>query len=505
MICNRKVTLRTNQLAAAATAVLFFGLGLSPTPCRGELQAVEQQTDEGQLTVFKMTVTPAPEPKPVLKHRLTLRELELQPGNAATHYGRAFPEGGIGETWKGMREEFGESLEDWYDLDIPLDKLPLDKARNAAIRLERFTENFIDVATRCRDCDWGHNIVLEMRGPEVYSFLLPEIQSMRLMSRALMLQARVAIADRDYDKAIDLLRMNYRMGGDVSRSPFIVSALVGIAICSGGNAHAVELIAAKDSPNLYWALAELPRPLVDLRSPVRLELSLYKLIFPVLDEPESANHTPDEWARQLAEALTSIAPLAGQGPQFNELGAQAALTGLSLVVYPQAKKRLVESGMSADAVERMPVGKVIAIDAAHEYRRLADEIEKWWYVPYSFARQRAPEAERAMWAGNKLDGGVGKVLAALLMPAMNAARNAEARLDWQRNAILTVEAIRMHAAEAGGLPKTLDEIKVVPMPRNPATGKSYQYRVEGETAVLELPFSDGFPGVAWRFEIKLAK
>ena len=27
----------------------------------------------------------------------------------------------------------------------------------------------------------------------------------------------------------------------------------------------------------------------------------------------------------------------------------------------------------------------------------------------------------------------------------------------------------------------------------------------GDTAVLELPFSDGFPGVASRFEIKLAK
>jgi hypothetical protein len=84
-------------------------------------------------------------------------------------------------------------------------------------------------------------------------------------------------------------------------------------------------------------------------------------------------------------------------------------------------------------------------------------------------------------------------------------RDAQTRLDWQLNALQTVEAIRMHAAAAGRLPATLAEIKVVPVPQNPVTGQGYEYRLDGDTAVLDLPESDGFAGVAWRFEITLAK
>jgi hypothetical protein len=79
------------------------------------------------------------------------------------------------------------------------------------------------------------------------------------------------------------------------------------------------------------------------------------------------------------------------------------------------------------------------------------------------------------------------------------------RLGWQMNALQTVEAIRMHAAQTGALPASLDEIEIVPVPDNPVTEKPYEYRLEGDTAVLELPFSDGMRSAAWRFEIKLAE
>ena len=67
------------------------------------------------------------------------------------------------------------------------------------------------------------------------------------------------------------------------------------------------------------------------------------------------------------------------------------------------------------------------------------------------------------------------------------------------------EAIRLHAAETGNLPASLDEVTVVPVPKNPVTNEDYAYRLDGDTAVLELPASDGFPNVAYRYEIILAK
>ena len=63
----------------------------------------------------------------------------------------------------------------------------------------------------------------------------------------------------------------------------------------------------------------------------------------------------------------------------------------------------------------------------------------------------------------------------------------------------------MYAAEhAGSLPSKLDEIRQVPVPLNPATGKPFVYHLDGAVAVLELPLSDGFPGINRRYEIKIA-
>ncbi|MCC7476516.1 MAG: hypothetical protein IT425_14080, partial [Pirellulales bacterium] len=69
-----------------------------------------------------------------------------------------------------------------------------------------------------------------------------------------------------------------------------------------------------------------------------------------------------------------------------------------------------------------------------------------------------------------------------------------------------IEALRMHAANHNRqLPKSLDEITAVPVPLNPATGKSFVYRLDGKTAILELPPSDGFPFANRWYEIQIAE
>ncbi len=493
---------RTSRVSIALLS--FMAIAICVADGRAELTVVENAGDQQGLTVFKMTVTPAAEPVPALKHRLTLRENKLKPGNAATLYLRAFPEGGIDATWKYLRKEHGEEIDRWYEVTTAISDVPLDKARQAAAQFGTLVDNHVARATERLDCDWGHGIITELRGPDIYGFLLPEIQAMRSISRALVLCTRVAIADHDYDRAIDILRMNYRLGHDVAKSPFLVSGLVGIAICGLGNSQMIELIASPDSPNLYWAMAELPRPLADLRTAFRSEFSFHTAVFPFMDRPEEANHSPEQWAQLLASALQSLEPLSGSGPKLDELGAQLGVTGLALVGYADAKQRLIESGMAATQVEAMPVGQVLAVDAVQEYRRLADEVEKWGYVPAGNADVRENKLEQLL-SGGPLEGGIGRALARLLLPALQPARNAEVRIESQLNSLLVIEAVRMHAAETGKLPATLKEIAVVPVPENPVTQQPFQYRLDGATAVLELPFSAVSPSMAWRFEIMLAK
>src|SRR5215475_3001544 len=55
-----------------------------------------------------------------------------------------------------------------------------------------------------------------------------------------------------------------------------------------------EWIETPSSPNLYWSLTALPRPMIDLRSQLEFEQRVFDLQFPemaTLDRPRS----PAEW------------------------------------------------------------------------------------------------------------------------------------------------------------------------------------------------------------------
>ncbi len=490
------MNLRTVQLTVRLVALLLVAVGIAPA--RAELHVEKQSSDEGELTVFQMTVTPAAEPVPALKHRLVLRELNEKPGNAAPFYYRAIM---AMPSYKETRDKLGDQFENYVNFsDVPLEDVGLEKLRS----IYPGPHDNLEAAASRPLCDWSWRLG-DIRGPQLYGFIIEEAQKTRELSRLLTANARVAIADRNYDEAINILRINAKLGRDVSVEPLLVCGLVGIAIESIGERAMIELIAAPDSPNLYWALAELPSPLIDMREALRSEMGNGSRIFPFMIDAETQEHSADEWARLLAEAIKGIEPLTSGGPiQMNDTLARLAVTGLALGTYGPAKQRLIEGGWERDRVEQMPAGQVIAIDAAHEYRRIADEFEKRWYVSYLDSAKQAARFKDPL-GDTKLERGFGGILAAILLPATVSARTAQERLQWQTDALRTVEAIRMHAAETGKLPASLGDIEVVPVPVNPVTGNDYQYRLDGDTGVLELPFSDGFSGVAWRFEIKLAK
>ena len=155
----------------------FNGRNAKRASRAGELAIVKNADGKEGLLVFKMTVDPAKEAVPALRHRLMLRERELKPGNAATLYLRAYPEGGIEQTWKSVRTKFGEEEVDrWSATDTPLAQLPLDKVREATALFDTLVQEHLRPASERLDCDWGHRTITERRGAEVYNFLLPEMQ-----------------------------------------------------------------------------------------------------------------------------------------------------------------------------------------------------------------------------------------------------------------------------------------------------------------------------------------
>jgi hypothetical protein len=76
---------------------------------------------------------------------------------------------------------------------------------------------------------------------------------------------------------------------------------------------------------------------------------------------------------------------------------------------------------------------------------------------------------------------------AMLYPAVEKVHEAHVRVDRRLAQLRAVEAVRLHAAKAGAVPKTLAEATTVPVPDDPATGKPFEYKADGETFMLSAP------------------
>ena len=488
------------HLTTLCRSCFIAGVLVVSTTARAEVTYTESDDD---LTVIRLTVTPAAEPVPVFKYRLQPRDIDLQPGNAAPFYYRALSALAINMDRLRKKYSDDDELSKWYGTGVdalPVDQLPLDKVRDA---VEMSTGGIVGeqlkLATTRRNCVWDIGME-EIRGLDLIAIPLEEFQRSREFSRMLAMRTRLAIAERRYGDAIDTIRTNYRVAHDFAAGPFIVSGLIGIAEAGLSNNTVIDLIAAPDSPNLYWGLAALPHPFVDLRPAVRFEMEFGLRMFPFLHNAETTDRSPDEWNRLFTQAvreITSLGDSVGPFPVANDVGAGLGATVLALAGYPHAKARLIEQGMDRQRVEQMSVGQVLAVYSERVYQRFADDSEKLWYLPSSEMRKQANAVDDALRDarvfGPSPDHEILPIVAYLL-PALQAARTAQIRLQRDMAALQVIEALRMYAAANNGrLPDSLDAVTEVPIPLNPATSKPFVYHLDDKTAILELPPSDRHP------------
>jgi hypothetical protein len=425
-----------------------------------------------------------------------------------------------------LRARFDEDtqLSPWYgvvgDDAMPIAKLPLKNLREVNQFFDPIYDDNLQTAFERSSCDWELGLE-DMRGLKLLTFMLQDVQQCREMARMLMLRTRLAIAEKRYDDAVTSMRNQYRIGSDVAKMPFLVCGLLGLAIDGYNNSTVTELIASQDSPNMYWALAGLPQPLIDLRPVMQFEMDNVPRIFPLIDRTETTQHAPQEWNRLYTQTIreyskaAGILSVSGNGKELDDAEAGVAATGLALTGYSHAKASLIARGMDRDRVEKMAVGQVIAIYTERVSRKYADEYEKLWYMPFVDMHKVGDSVEKRLYDakpfGPSEDREIFPTVSVLIQP-IPVARAAQVSVERELAALQVIETLRMFAADHDGkLPKTLNEITAVPVPNNPATGKAFKYRLDGETAVLDLPSSDGIPGGNFgraitniRFEIQIA-
>jgi hypothetical protein len=472
---------------------------------------------DGGETVVRMTVTPAAEPNPALRYRLVPRELDLKTGNAAPYYYRAALE--LQPTMKTIREKFNNDTElsQWAETGdgvTPIAELPLDKVRQASQLFDPVYSNHLKPGFERNGCDWQLNIE-ELRGADIFSMHLNEFRDCREMARMMRLRTRLAIAEHRYDDAVELMRQSYRLGSDVTKVPFVVNGLIGIAIDGMTNQTMVEFIANPGSPNMFWALGELPDPAIDLRPALRFEMDFGPRLLTFMHNAETTDHSPQEWNLQFKQALCELQNAGASGALFGGIGSTQAdpsvglaATAFGLAGYTHAKARLAAEGMDPKKLEKMAVGQVIAIYCERSYRSFAEDWERIWQVPFAQTAQVSARLDKRLAEARPLgDGDNREILpiATLLLPALQSSRETQVRLQREIASLRVIEALRLYAAAHDGkFPDLLEDINEVPVPNNPATGKPFMYRLDGATAIVELPNSDRLKGGNCRYEIQIA-
>ena len=453
---------------------------------------VTDPDENNDIQIIEMTVSAAKQPDPIFTHRLTLLPKDTVNGNAATIYLDALAGSSLSKKWRNLEERFGEDVHSWLYNDMPLDQIPLDELKQASSEFDTLILDYIGRATERRNCDWGLGLE-ELRGPLTFGLNFNGLQQTRTISRAIALQTRFAIAESRFDDAVDLMRMNYRLAENVGQVKLAVGTLIALAEVGITNGSMVDFIAAADSPNMYWALTELPRPIVDIRGAMRMECDNALRIFPAIGSADVEEHTVDEWSKIVQDMPISAMEVVYRNEDAIRPELRFAALGLGIMSYAGAKQRLIESGMEAEKVEEMAVGQVLLVEAKREYLRYANLMEKEIYLPYPGSAERSDAIEEQMTDPFlTVSGGFGKITASMLLPALEHVRSAHVRLQRDIDALRVIEALRMHAAETGKFPAALSDISVVPIPNNPQTGKPFEYRLDGDTAVIELSRLSGY-------------
>jgi hypothetical protein len=235
-----------------------------------------------------------------------------------------------------------------------------------------------------------------------------------------------------------------------------------------------EMVQQPNCPNLYWALTDLPCPLVDLRKGVQGDCVLVATELRQIrgDTPMTDDQLHTTLAN-LSGKLGFAREQAGQPPR-NVRAALSKCTANAETVNA-ARDRLVNAGCAKDVVKKFPALQVVLLDEKRGYEVQRDEVIKLlglctWEIDHLH--------------GNDEAGHCGHGLFADLLPRVIESRRAQARLEQRIGLLRHVEALRLYAADhAGKLPHELSELPV-PVPSNPFTGKPFVYEVDGNVATL---------------------
>jgi hypothetical protein len=413
--------------------------------------------------VVRLTIRPQPKPVPALRYVLLPRVEELAPGNAITAYYKGFST----EWWGAIQRQ----PYSWWEKAEETTTAPLSKLSSEYAFLKNWRMlHEIDRGARRTNCDWEMLPQLKADG---FGTLLPDVQAMRNYGRFLALRCRYELASGEIDNALYTLQTGFGLARHLGDGPTLIHMLVGVAIAQSMVKQLEELIAHPKCPSLYWAMANVPRPFIDMRRPIAGEALAAVWMLPEYDEL-TKGPVSQERAKKIFADFNGR--LGNAGTQTNDVARVAEQFG----VYPKAKAALVAAGRDRGEVEQMPVAQVLLLHSMSVYIRLRDEVFIWLTLPYHEAVDGIERADQLIKDAKLAQNTLGIAVDAL--PAIGRTKMAVTRLERRLAQLRAIEAIRLYTANhRGKLPASWTDLSGIPVPVDPVSNKPFEYKVEGAT------------------------
>jgi hypothetical protein len=422
---------------------------------------------------IKLLISPARPPTPALKYQLLPDARINITGNAADVYNEVIEQ----------LAKMPGGTSGFYELnELPLHELPKEQVRKALAAYDKVFE-LLDKAARCDHCDWGLRERLKKDG---IATPLPEVQKMRECAVLISAKVRLEMAEGRFDKAANTLRTGVALARNVGESETLISFLVGVAIGAIMEGQIDQFISQPDAPNLYYALTDLPSPLISMRKSMQGERLWLSGTFPALGAAAAdldAGNLSEEDLKKTAKIL--------KGLSDDRLGyaGRVYMAWNIMQKHELAKQALIDAGRPRDKVEAMPPLQVAFLHALLEYDAAMDELTVWQNQPYWEMMKSEKDVPRRYLKDRwKYYSSSAIPLTPLILPAIQKVTFARARIERKTALLRTLEAIRFYAADHDGtLPPTLGAIKEVPVPLDPVTGKAFEYELRGKVAKLRAP------------------
>jgi hypothetical protein len=212
------------------------------------IPAEASRSDKGSV---ELTIHPAKVEQLDKKYHLMVNPEDQIDGDAVPLYEKAT---------KLIPKNFNQKqITDW--LKLPVEQLPQQQAEEV---LQKYLEplKLVARAARCKECNWPD----WKPGDQI-----DNLAEYRKIAFILELWARLELSRVSYEGAALAMRTGFGMARHLGDGPTIIQGLVGMAVGGIMCREVKQFVQRKDSPNLYQALASLPRPFIDMEKAIENE------------------------------------------------------------------------------------------------------------------------------------------------------------------------------------------------------------------------------------------